>query len=72
MGHAAVRLGKACAAGGGNTKHGRRRDWLKAKNCIITPHMSWGSQGSRQRIMDTTAENVKAFLAGSPVNVVNR
>ena len=45
---------------------------LKAKNCIITPHMSWGSQGSRQRIMDTTAENVKAFLAGSPVNVVNR
>ena len=45
---------------------------LKAKNCIITPHMSWGSQGSRQRIMDTTAENVKAFLAGSPVNVVNQ
>ena len=45
---------------------------LKAKNGIITPHMSWGSQGSRQRIMDTTAENVKAFLAGSPVNVVNR
>ena len=45
---------------------------LKAKNCIITPHMSWGSQGSRQRIMDTTAENVKSFLAGSPVNVVNR
>ena len=27
---------------------------LTAKNCIITPHMSWGSQGSRQRIMDCT------------------
>ena len=45
---------------------------LKAKNCIITPHMSWGSQGSRQRIMDCTVENVKAFLAGKPENVVNQ
>lgn len=44
---------------------------LKAKNCIITPHMSWGAKGSRQRIMDTTVENVKAWLAGAPVNVVN-
>lgn len=45
---------------------------LKAKNCIITPHMSWGAKGSRRRIMDTTVENVKAFLAGAPVNVVNQ
>lgn len=45
---------------------------LKAKNCIITPHMSWGAKESRQRIMDTTVENVKAYLAGSPVNVVNK
>lgn len=44
---------------------------LKAKNCIITPHMSWGARESRQRIMDTTVENVKSFLAGKPVNVVN-
>ena len=44
---------------------------LKAKNCIITPHMSWGAKESRQRIMDTTVENVRAYLAGSPVNVVN-
>ena len=44
---------------------------LKAKNCIITPHMSWGAKESRQRIMDTTVENVKAYIAGSPVNVVN-
>lgn len=44
---------------------------LKAKNCIITPHMSWGAKGSRQRIMDTTVENVKAFLDGAPRNVVN-
>ena len=45
---------------------------LKAKNCIITPHMSWGSRESRQRIMDCTIENVTAFLAGKPQNVVNK
>ena len=45
---------------------------LKAKNCIITPHISWAAQASRQRIMDITAENIRSFLAGNPVNVVNR
>ena len=44
---------------------------LKAKNCIITPHISWAAKESRQRIMDATAENIRAFLAGRPVNVVN-
>ena len=45
---------------------------LKAKNCLITPHISWAPKESRQRIMDCTVENVRAYLAGSPVNVVNR
>ena len=45
---------------------------LRAKNCIITPHMSWGARGSRRRIMDTTVENIKAWLDGAPQNVVNR
>lgn len=44
---------------------------LKAKNCIITPHIAWGSKESRQRIMDCTVKNVKAFLAGTPVNTIN-
>ena len=44
---------------------------LQAKNCIITPHISWAPKESRQRIMDCAVSNVKAFLAGSPVNVVN-
>jgi len=44
---------------------------LKAKNCIITPHMSWAPKESRQRIMDMTVDNVKAFIAGKPINVVN-
>ncbi|MGM9573460.1 MAG: D-2-hydroxyacid dehydrogenase [Hominicoprocola sp.] len=45
---------------------------LKAKNCVITPHISWAPLESRQRIMDCTVSNVKAFLAGAPVNVVNK
>ena len=44
---------------------------LKAKNCIITPHISWASKESRQRLMDTAVENLRAFAAGAPVNVVN-
>lgn len=44
---------------------------LKAKNCLITPHISWAAQASRQRIMDITVSNVKAFVEGKPVNVVN-
>lgn len=45
---------------------------LKAKNCIITPHISWAPKESRQRIMECTVENVKAYIAGNPINVVNR
>ncbi len=45
---------------------------LTAKNCLITPHISWAAQAARQRIMDITVENVKAFVAGNPVNMVNR
>lgn len=44
---------------------------LTAKNCIITPHISWAPKESRQRIMDCTAENIRAYLNGTPVNVVN-
>ena len=44
---------------------------LKAKNCIITPHISWAPKESRQRIMECTAKNIEMYLKGSPVNVVN-
>ncbi len=44
---------------------------LKAKNCLITPHISWAPKESRQRIMDCSVQNVKAFLDGKPINVVN-
>ena len=45
---------------------------LHAKNCIITPHISWASIESRRRIIASTAENIRAWLAGAPRNVVNK
>lgn len=44
---------------------------LSARNCLITPHISWAPRESRQRIMDCTEENIRCFLAGKPQNVVN-
>ena len=44
---------------------------LTAKNCVITPHMSWAATECRQRIVDITAANISAFLSGTPQNVVN-
>ena len=44
---------------------------LHAKNCIITPHMSWAATECRERIIDITAGNLQAFFSGSPRNVVN-
>ncbi|MGI6152608.1 MAG: D-2-hydroxyacid dehydrogenase [Christensenellaceae bacterium] len=45
---------------------------LKAKNCIITPHISWAARESRQRLMDIAVDNLRQFVAGAPVNVVNK
>lgn len=44
---------------------------LTAKNCLITPHISWAATECRQRIIDITAGNIRAFLEGKPQNVVN-
>ncbi len=45
---------------------------LKAKNCIITPHISWAPKESRQRLMDIAVDNLEKFLSGAPQNVVNK
>lgn len=45
---------------------------LTAKNCILTPHIAWAAKESRQRLMNTAVANVKAFIAGSPINMVNK
>lgn len=44
---------------------------FQARNCLITPHMAWATLAARRRLMDTSVDNVRAFLAGRPQNVVN-
>ena len=44
---------------------------LHVPNCIITPHISWATKEARERIMQTTADNVKSFMDGKPAHVVN-
>ena len=44
---------------------------LKAKNCIITPHISWAPKESRRRLMEVAIANVKSYIAKNPINVVN-
>ncbi len=44
---------------------------FSARNCLVTPHLAWATQESRQRLLHETAENIRAFFAGKPRNVVN-
>ena len=44
---------------------------LQAKNCLITPHYAWATKAARARLLRLAVENVRAFLAGQPTNVVN-
>lgn len=50
----------------------RQNPLLGAKNCIITPHMAWSTKEARRRLLDATVENLRRFLEGTPVNVVQR
>ena len=44
---------------------------LQAPNLLITPHMAWATVEARKRLMGMTADNIKAFQDGSPINLVN-
>jgi glycerate dehydrogenase len=44
---------------------------LKARNCLVTPHIAWATTEARNRLMETVVANVAAFQAGKPINVVN-
>jgi len=50
----------------------RENPLLGAQNCIITPHFAWASFEARTRLMETLVSNVRAFIQGNPVNVVNK
>lgn len=43
---------------------------IGAPNCVITPHVAWATFEARERLLEATVENVRAFLGGSPVNLV--
>jgi glycerate dehydrogenase len=43
---------------------------FSAINCIITPHIAWATRDARERLMEAAVQNVAAFLAGKPQNVV--
>jgi glycerate dehydrogenase len=45
---------------------------LTAKNCFITPHISWAPKESRQRLMNIAVDNLDQYLSGHHVNVVNQ
>jgi len=44
---------------------------MSAKNCLITPHMAWGSLTARKRLMSIAADNIRAFLDDQAQHVVN-
>ena len=44
---------------------------LRAKNCLVTPHIAWATRAARSRLMQIAIANVRAFIAGEPENVVN-
>ncbi|HBC88654.1 MAG TPA: glycerate dehydrogenase [Lentisphaeria bacterium] len=43
---------------------------LKAKNCIVTPHIAWATHAARERLMKIAVNNVKSFIDGKPANVI--
>ena len=43
---------------------------IGVKNCLVTPHIAWATREARQRLIEESAENLRAFLAGSPKNLV--
>lgn len=45
---------------------------LNAPGTLLTPHMAWTSRHSRQRIITMTADNIRRWADGTPINVVNR
>jgi glycerate dehydrogenase len=44
---------------------------IGARNCMITPHIAWSSLNARRRLLATTARNIRAFIQGSPENIIN-
>lgn len=70
---AALRDGTIAGAGLdvlGNEPPAADNPLLNVERCIITPHIAWASREARHRLMTAAVGNIKAFLAGTPTNVV--
>ena len=71
---AALKAGRPAAAALDVVTHEPMRadcPLLGVPNCLITPHVAWASEKARRRLLAITAENLRAFAAGVPQNVVN-
>jgi glycerate dehydrogenase len=49
----------------------RENPLLSAKNCFLTPHIAWATRSARARLMSAAVANIRAFLQGKPLNLVN-
>lgn len=70
----ALRSGKLCAFGADVVSEEPIRadnPLLTAPNCFLSPHVAWAPKETRIRLHTIAAENIRAFLAGTPQNVVN-
>ena len=70
----ALASGKLAAAGLDTVEHepiSPENKLLSAPNVFLTPHISWAALECRRRLKDASIENVRAYLRGTPVNVVN-
>ena len=65
------RIGAFCADVAGREPIPSNSPLLGAPNCILTPHIAWAPLEARKRLMSIAENNLRAWLAGTPVNVVS-